>query len=143
MFPRALSKSPFPRVLFKNAWSRNLDTCFDPFRDMAHFPGSADLLREVKTIIERSRIPFICGPPTPGDGSCFFHAVMDQISLPRVRDTLPQRAANIYDYRALRNRCHEFMANCWVLHQDEGFKLLKSGVEETEDDCRILIGDGP
>ena len=132
MFPRALSKSPFPRVLFKNAWSRNLDTCFDPFRDMAHFPGSADLLREVQTIIDRSRIPFICGPPTPGDGSCFFHAVMDQISLPRVRDTLPQRAANIYDYRALRNRCHEFMANCWVLHQDEGFKLLKSGVEETE-----------
>ena len=49
------------------------------FRKMDHIPGESHLLQEVLQVIEKLKIHFVCGKKTPGDGSCLFHGVMDQI----------------------------------------------------------------
>ena len=92
---------------------------------MAHF------LPEVNELLERLDLPCKCGRTTIADGSCFFHAVIDQLSLPGSRQKVSHRASTIPDYLELRREAIRFMATNRELHEIDKFILEKVAIEET------------
>ena len=92
---------------------------------MAHF------LPEVNELLERLDLPCKCGRTTIAGGSCFFHAVIDQLSLPGSRQKVSNRASTIPDYLELRREAIRFMATNRELHEIDKFIQKKVAIEET------------
>ena len=59
---------------------------------------------------------------TPGDGNCFYHAVLDQIKHnPRIYDTLSEIGQQCTTAHQLRVNCNQYINCSQLLHQNETF----------------------
>ena len=68
------------------------------------------------------QLPFICGQPTPGDGNCFFHAIVDQLQRPDVKQSFKGNAQQ-YNNFSLRTSVINFMENNAEFNNDEMIQM--------------------
>ena len=89
-----------------------------------------EFMNEVNRLFQRLKLPWICSKPTEGDGSCFFHALIDQLEQPGARDYVSPRCASIHDSTSLRIAVINFIISNGQLHSLEGFQTLKQQIED-------------
>ena len=82
------------------------------------FPG------EVNQVLHRNKLPFECVTSVAGDGSCLFHAILDQLT-PEVRGRICSRAREIFDSRVLRMDLLFFIEFDKDLHSAPEFQVEK------------------
>ena len=90
---------------------------------------ATEFMTEVNNLFQRLKLPWICSRPTEGDGSCFFHALIDQLSQPGARDRVSDRCASIHDSLSLRRAVINFISTNNDLHALEGFIILKEQIQ--------------
>ena len=68
--------------------------------------------------LPRNRLPFVCDNPTPGDGNCFFHAILQQL----IRESDNRFNSHI----VLRQQLVEYVANEELLQANETYCVART-----------------
>ncbi len=86
----------------------------------------ASFIPKAMALIARSKIPFSCTKVTPGDGNCFFHAIVDQLERSDIINTLPENILDCCkDHFKLRQSIVSFIRTNENLRASPNFQNLK------------------
>ncbi len=85
----------------------------------------SSFLPAVSSIIERQKIPFHYITPTPADGNCFFHAVVDQLQRPDVLGTVQTTISACQTHTLLRKNVIAFIKSNAAFRHSEQFEALQ------------------
>ena len=86
--------------------------------------GVEDWVNTINAQLRTFQLPFVCGQPTPGDGNCFFHAIVDQLQRQDVKQSIigdPQQ----YTHLTLRASVVNFMETNAEFNNDEMIQMQK------------------
>ena len=82
------------------------------------------LLRKAMEPVRKFHLPYIATSITPGDGSCFFHSIIDQLKNPLIGNTTRLQDVSQWTHKDLRRMVVDFMKSNEP-DSDEFYKLEK------------------
>ncbi len=83
-------------------------------------------LPRVKAVLSRSNLPFKYKNATPGDGNCFFHAIIDQLQRQDMQGTISHNILHYcHNHTTLRKAVVSFIRTDIELKSSENFNNLK------------------
>ena len=85
----------------------------------------AGYLETIENVLKKLSLPYVLDKPTPGDGNCFFHAVIAQMSRASVARFLPDRVKHIDSHLLLRKHVVQFMRDNDSFNSLESIKIMK------------------
>ncbi len=118
-------KDCIQRVFLKTHTSGRLqlsiEKCFTQAIKMSQF------LPKIQTILSQHNLPYVCPTPTPADGNCFFHAIVDQMKRPefvKKRENNPSLQTHI----TLRKAIIQYIQHDASFQRTDMYKNIKISV---------------